>query len=138
MAEDAPGVLVVLDPAITQLRRLIRRGTRIARQAGGTLLVVDVQTSRDNDGTRSVERLQRVRIAWEYALEEGILVERVKGDDWVTTVLRHARATGCQHLVLGHERRGFGMGIWSLQNMRRLLDGAGGLDIHILSFEDEA
>ena len=129
--------MVVLDPAHSQLRRLIRRGQRIAAQVSGTLRVVDVQTSRDNDRTRSVERLQAVRIAWAYALDVGILVERVEGDDWVGTLLRHARQTGCQHLVLGHERRGFGMGIWSLQNLRRLLDGAGGLDIHILSFEGE-
>ena len=100
--------------------------------------VVDFQTSRDNDRTRSIERMQRVRIGWEYAVEAGLDVERVAGDDWANTVLEYARRTGCQHIVLGHERRGFGLGIWSVQNWRRLLDGAGGLDIHVLSFEEEA
>jgi K+-sensing histidine kinase KdpD len=100
------------------------------------LHVVDVQTARDNDVTRTIERMQRVRIAWEYAIAEAIPVAKAVGDDWALTLLRHARELGCQHLVLGHERRGFGMGVWSLQNVRRLLDGAAGLDIHILSFDD--
>ena len=126
----------MLDPANTQLRRLIRRGQRIAAQVGGELHVVDVQTARDNDRTRTIERMQRIRIAWEYAIAEGLPVAKAVGTDWADTLLDHARALSCQHLVLGHERRGFGMGIWSLQNVRRLLDGAAGLDIHIVAFED--
>lgn len=133
---EAHDVLVVLDPGHTQLRRLIRRGQRIAVQVGGRCRVVDVQTARDNDQNRTIERMQRVRIAWEYALAEGLAVDKVRGDDWAETVLAFARERHCLHLVLGHERRGFGMGVWSLQNLRRLLDGASGLEIHVLSFDD--
>jgi K+-sensing histidine kinase KdpD len=129
-------VLVVLDPGHAQLRRLIRRGQRIAHEIGGQLRVVDVQTPRDSQQTRSIERNQRVHLAWEYALSEGLRVDRVGGSDWADTLLGFARSEGCLHLVLGHERRGFGMGIWSIQNLRRLLDGATGLDIHILSFPE--
>jgi K+-sensing histidine kinase KdpD len=141
MTEEVPlaapvWVLVVLDPGHTQLRRLIRRGQRIAHEVSGQVRVVDVQTSRDNDQTRSIERTQRIHLAWEYALGEGLQVNRITGDDWADTLLEFARREDCLHLVLGHERRGFGMGIWSIQNVRRLLDGATGLDIHILSFAD--
>ncbi len=139
-SEDAPprprAVLVVADAALQDIRALMRRGHRLASSLGVAWAAVDVQTPKDNESNRTIERFQRIRDGLDTARGLGGGVAMVEADDWVDGVVRHARATGSGIIVLGHRRRGFGFGRWSVQHVRDLLERAGGLEIHIIAFDD--
>jgi K+-sensing histidine kinase KdpD len=135
-APTGRGVLVVADASLPHIRALMRRGHRLATDLRVPWTAIDVQTPKDNDAMRTIERSQRIRDGLDAARDLGATIQVLQANDWVDGVVRHARSAGCGIIVVGHGRKGFGMGRWAIQHVRDLLDRAGGLEIHIVAFDE--
>jgi two-component system sensor histidine kinase KdpD len=133
-AKSATGrVMLALSSGATNGAALIRKGSRIAGRLNTHWYVAHVERPGETASTMDSAALRRLADAFELAQELGAEVVRLKGDDISRTLLSFARQNGVERILLGRSQRGrlrqrlFG----SL--VSRVIDGAEGLDVQVLS-----
>jgi len=132
----AERIVVAVGPG-SHAERVIRAGRRIAARLGATWTAVYVETPR-------LQRLgdaERDRILRNLRLAEALGAESVTlgGGDAAAEIAAYARTKNASRIVVGREPRTGWRRLFKLSVADRLLDLAAGIDVHVVSGEqDEA
>ncbi|BDG08871.1 sensor protein KdpD [Anaeromyxobacter paludicola] len=130
-------VMVCMSSDPPRAATLLRRGSRMAGRLATDWYVVYVETPREGP-TRIDAEVQRHLLAnVEKARELGAEVVRLKASDPVTALLDFARAHGVSDLIAGRSSEARWRQLLGISVLGRLLAGSAGLDLHVISFEDE-
>jgi two-component system sensor histidine kinase KdpD len=134
----APGrVMVCLSSNPPHATTLLRRGSRMAGRLNTDWYAVHVETPREAPDRIDSEAQRHLHANVARAKEMGGEVVRLQSDDPAAALLDFARTHRVSDLVLGR-----GSEPWWRRHLRRsvldrIVDGAEGLDVHVVSFDEE-
>jgi two-component system sensor histidine kinase KdpD len=134
----APGrVMVCLSSNPPHATTLLRRGSRMAGRLNTDWYAVYVETPREAPDRIDSEAQRHLHANVARAKEMGGEVVRLQSDDPAAALLDFARTHRVSDLVLGR-----GSEPWWRRHLRRsvldrIVDGAEGLDVHVVSFDEE-
>ena len=127
-------IMVCMSTNPPNSRRLLRKGARLAGQLNTDWVVVYVETPRDNVEKRAVHATQHLQDNLDLARGLGAQVERLEGEDVAAAILDYARAHRVGQIVIGQTRRPALQRLLRGDVVKRILEGAGSIDVHIVSF----
>ena len=116
---------------------LLRRGSRMAGRLNTDWYVVYVETPREAPQRIDAEAQRHLHANIERARELGAEVVRLKAADPVAAILDFARSHRVGDLIIGARTSPGGGGSCGRAVLERLVDDAAGLDVHIVSFDEE-
>lgn len=129
-------LLVCLSSNPPHGRTLLRRGSRLAGRLNTAWYVAYVETPKEAplriDSTAQRMLLSNIEVAKELGAE----VVRLHGTDPVETLLQFAAAHGVSDIVIGRGQESLLSRLLSRSFTARMVDRAGGFDLHIVSFEE--
>jgi len=130
-------VLVALSSNPPRALALLRRGSRMAGRLNTDWYVAYVETPEEAP-TRIDSEAQRHLLAnIEKARELGAEVVRLKSDRPAQALLDFARSHRVSDLIVGRSEQPRWRRLLGRSVLQRLVEEGGGLDLHVLSFEDE-
>jgi two-component system sensor histidine kinase KdpD len=130
-------VMVCMASSSPNAGALLRRGSRLAGRLNTDWFAVYVETPDEAPHLIDSEAQRRLIANIEKARELGAEVMRVRGRDPVSTLIDFARSHGVGYVMIGRSRSG-GLLSWLRRTrMHDFVAEAEGLDLHIVSFEDE-
>jgi two-component system, OmpR family, sensor histidine kinase KdpD len=118
-------------------RMLLRRGSRMANRLNSRWFLVYVETPREAPYLIDSETQRRLSDTLEMARDLGAEVVRLKAQDVVRAILDFARSHGVAHIIVGRTRQPWWKQMLGRSIMYRLINEAEGIDVHIISFEEE-
>jgi two-component system sensor histidine kinase KdpD len=118
-------------------RMLLRRGSRMAGRLNTHWFMVYVETPKEAPRLIDAEAQRRLAETMELARELGAEVARLKAEDPVEAILDFARSHGVGHIIIGRSRQPWWKQLLGRSPVHRLINAAEGLDVHIVSFEEE-
>ncbi len=130
----ADRVLVCLASNSPQAKELLRRGSRLAGRLNQRWYVVYVETP-GAAVDAAIER--RLTEHLELARSLGAETVKLEGAAIATAILDFARTHGVQHIVVGRTRWSRWRELLRGSVIDRLMRGAQGMDIHVMTFEEE-
>lgn len=130
-------LMVCLSSKPPHARTLLHRGARLSGRLRTAWYVVYVETSREAPHRIDAAAQKQLQENIELAKELGADFVRLRGEDPVETLLGFARSHGVHDLVIGRGRESLWRSFMRRSFMRRLVEQAAGLDLHIVSFLDE-
>jgi two-component system sensor histidine kinase KdpD len=138
-AQRAMGrVMVALSSNPPRTASLLRRGSRLAGRLNTDWYVVYVETP-DEAPTRIDSEAQRHLLQnLEMARELGAQIVRLKADDPVDALLDFARSHNVSSLIVGRSTQPRWRRLLGRTPVQRLVEQAEGLDLHIVSFDEES
>ncbi|HZU99687.1 MAG TPA: universal stress protein [Planctomycetota bacterium] len=136
-AATADRVLVCLASNSPQAKEILRRGSRLAGRLNERWFVVYVETPHESPTLVDAEVQRRLHENLELARSLGAEIVKLEGTDVAETILDFARKHEVQHIVVGRSRRSRWRELLQGSVIERLLRGAHGIDIHVMTFEDE-
>ncbi len=135
---SAPGrVMVCLSSNPPHAATLLRRGSRMAGRLNTDWYVVYVETPRESPERIDSEAQRHLHANVARAKELGAEVVRLRSDDPAGALLDFARAHRVSDVVLGRGSEAWWRRHLRLSVLDRVVDGAEGLDVHVVSFEEE-
>jgi two-component system sensor histidine kinase KdpD len=117
---------------------LLRRGSRMAGRLNTDWYVVYVQTPRETPDRIDSEAQRHLLANIDKARELGAEVVRLESDDPATVLLDFARSHRVSDIIVGRTQQPWWRRLLGRSVFQRIVDGSAGLDLHIVSFEDEA
>ena len=134
----APGrVMVCLSSNPPHAATLLRRGSRMAGRLNTDWYAVYVETPREAPERIDSEAQRHLHANITRAKELGGEVVRLQSDDPAAALLDFARTHRVSDLVLGRGTKAGWRRLLRRSVLDRLLDGAEGLDVHVVSFDEE-
>jgi two-component system sensor histidine kinase KdpD len=134
----APGrVMVCLSSNPPHAATLLRRGSRMAGRLNTDWYAVYVETPREAPERIDSEAQRHLHANITRAKELGGEVVRLQSDDPAAALLDFARTHRVSDLVLGRGTEGGWRRLLRRSVLDRLLEGAEGLDVHVVSFDEE-
>ena len=115
---------------------LLRRGSRLAGRLNTDWFVVYVETPGEAPHLIDAEDQRRLFANIEKARELGAEVIQLQAKDPVAAVMDFARSHGVGHVMIGRTRPTW-RHWWRRTIMERFVNEAEGLDLHIVSLDDE-
>src|SRR6266540_3254259 len=116
---------------------LPRRGSRLAGRLNTDWFVVYVETPQEAPHRIDSEAQRHLLENVEKARELGAEVVRLQSDDPATALLDFARSHRVSDVIVGRTEQARWRRLIKRSVLQRLVDEGGGLDLHIVSFEDE-
>jgi two-component system sensor histidine kinase KdpD len=130
-------VMVCLSSASPRGAILVRKGSRLAGRLSTDWFVVFVETPKEAPDRIDAEAQRRLMGNTDLARELGAEVIRLRGTDPVNAILEFARSHSVGHIVVGHSYQPAWRQLIGRSVPVRLVREAGGLDVHVVSTEDE-
>jgi two-component system sensor histidine kinase KdpD len=130
-------VMVALSSNPPRAATLLRRGSRMAGRLNTDWFVVYVETPREAPTRIDAEAQRHLLQNLEKARELGAQVIKLKSDDPVSALLDFARSHSVGDLIVGRSTQPRWRRLLGHSAVQRLVDEAEGLDLHIVSFEEE-
>jgi two-component system sensor histidine kinase KdpD len=130
-------VMVCLSSASPRGAILVRKGSRLAGRLSTDWFVVFVETPKEAPDRIDAEAQRRLMGNTDLARELGAEVIRLRGTDPVNAILEFARSHSVGHIVVGHSYQPAWRQLLGRSVPVRLVREAGGLDVHVVSTEDE-
>jgi two-component system sensor histidine kinase KdpD len=135
-------VMVCLSSASPRGAILVRKGSRLAGRLNTDWFVVFVETPSEAPDRIDAEAQRHLMTHTDLARELGAEVVRVKSrqpvDAVVDQILEFARSHGVGHIVVGRSYQASWKQLLGLTLPMRLVREANGLDVHVVSTEEEA
>ena len=131
-------VLVALSSNPPHALTLLRRGSRMAGRLNTDWYVVYVQTPEETPDRIDSEVQRHLLANIDKARELGAEVVRLESDDPAAAILDFARTHRVSDLLVGRTEQPRWRRVLGRSVLQRIVDGSAGLDVHIVSFEDEA
>lgn len=117
---------------------LLRRGSRMAGRLNTDWYVVYVQTPQETPDRIDSEAQRHLLANIDKARELGAEVVRLESDDPATALLDFARSHRVSDLIMGRTAQPRWRRLLRRSVLEKIVDDSAGLDLHIVSFEDEA
>jgi two-component system sensor histidine kinase KdpD len=137
-AQRAMGrVMVALSSNPPRTASLLRRGSRLAGRLNTDWYVVYVETPNEAPTRIDSEAQRHLLQNLEMARELGAQIVRLKADDPVDALLDFARSHNVSSLIVGRSTQPRWRRLLGRTPVQRLVEQAEGLDLHIVSFEEE-
>jgi two-component system sensor histidine kinase KdpD len=139
-ATPAPAVgrvMVCLSSSPPHAATLLRRGSRMAGRLNTDWYVVYVETPEEAPDRIDSEAQRHLHQNMEKAREMGGEFVRLRSEDPAAALLDFARTHRVSDLVIGRAQVSWWKRLLRLSVVDRLVDGAAGLDLHVVSFESE-
>jgi two-component system sensor histidine kinase KdpD len=130
-------VMVCMSSHPPRAARLLQRGSRMAGRLSTDWFVVYVETPRELPARIDATVQRSLHANLEAARELGAEVVRLQGRDPVASLLDFARAHGVAQLIIGRSQQPWWRQMLGRSVPLRLVRDASGLDLHIVSFDDE-
>jgi two-component system sensor histidine kinase KdpD len=130
-------ILVAMSSNPPRAVTLLRRGSRMAGRLNTDWFVVYVETPEEAPDRIDSEAQRHLLQNVEKARELGAEVVRLKSPDPVTALLDFARSHGVGHVIVGRSRAPLWQRVLGRSVLQRLVDESDGLDLHIVSFDDD-
>ncbi len=130
-------VMVALSSNPPHALALLRRGSRMAGRLNTDWYVVYVETPHEAPNRIDSEAQRHLLENVEKARELGAEVVRLQSDDPATALLDFARSHRVSDVIVGRTEQPRWRRLVKRSVLQRLVDEGGGLDLHIVSFEDE-
>ena len=130
-------VMVALSSNPPHALALLRRGSRMAGRLNTDWYVVYVQTSRERPDRIDSEAQRHLLGNIDKARELGAEVVRLESDDPANALVDFARAHRVSDLILGRTRQPRWRHLLRPTVVERLVREAEGIDLHVVSFEEE-
>ena len=130
-------VMVALSSSPPRALALLRRGSRLAGRLNTDWYVAYVETPEEAPDRIDSEAQRHLLGNMDKARELGAEVVRIKSDDPARALLDFARSHRVSDVILGRSETAWWRRILRRSVLHRLVDEATGLDLHIVSFEDE-
>jgi len=130
-------VMVALSSNPPHALALLRRGSRMAGRLNTDWYVVYVETPHEAPNRIDSEAQRHLLENVEKARELGAEVVRLQSDDPATALLDFARSHRVSDVIVGRTEQPRWRRFVKRSVLQRLVDEGGGLDLHIVSFEDE-
>jgi len=138
-AAPAPGrVMVCLSSNPPHAATLLRRGSRMAGRLNTDWYVAYVETPREAPDKIDSEAQRRLHANIEKARELGGEVVRLRASEPADALLDFARTHRVSDIIVGRTQESWWRRLLRLSVVDRLVDGSAGIDLHIVSFEEEA
>jgi two-component system sensor histidine kinase KdpD len=131
-------VLVALSSNPPHALTLLRRGSRMAGRLNTDWYVVYVQTPEETPDRIDSEAQRHLLANIDKARELGAEVVRLESDDPAAAILDFARTHRVSDLLVGRTEQPRWRRLLGGSVLQRIVDGSAGLDLHVVSFEDEA
>jgi two-component system sensor histidine kinase KdpD len=131
-------VMVALSSNPPHALALLRRGSRMAGRLNTDWYVVYVQTSRERPDRIDAEAQRHLLGNIDKARELGAEVVRLESDDPAGALIDFARAHRVSDLIVGRTYLPWWRRIVRAPVVERLVREAEGIDLHVVSFEEEA
>lgn len=128
-------VMVSLSSSPPRAATLLRRGARMAGRLSTDWFVVYVETPDEAPDRIDSEAQRNLMTNIEKARELGAEVIRLQGTDPVRALLDFARSHGVSHIIVGRSHQPWWRRVFGRSVPHRLLEEAGGVDLHVVSFE---
>ena len=135
---QVPGrVMVCMASGSPRAHTLLRKGSRMAGRLNTHWFVVSVETPGEAP-TQIDAGIQRQLLEnIQKARELGAEVVRLKAKDPVPALLDFARSHGVGHIIIGRSQQPWWRRLLGRSPAQRLIEGAAGFDVHVVSFEEE-
>jgi two-component system sensor histidine kinase KdpD len=130
-------VMVCMASSSPNAGALLRRGSRLAGRLNTDWFVVYVETPGEAPNLIDAEAQRRLIANIEKARELGAEVVRLHGADPVHTLIDFARSHGVGYVMIGRTHKSGVRGLLRRSVMYDFVAEAEGLDLHIVSFEEE-
>jgi two-component system sensor histidine kinase KdpD len=130
--------MVCLSSASPRGSILVRRGSRLAGRLSTDWFVVFVETPRESPDRIDAEAQRHLMANSDLARELGAEVVRLKATEPVHAILEFARSHSVGHLVVGRSYQAGWRQALGRTLPHRLVSEASGLDVHVVSTEQEA
>jgi two-component system, OmpR family, sensor histidine kinase KdpD len=146
-ADAAPGadrsgqgsrVMVCLSSASPRGGTLVRKGSRLAGRLSTDWFVVFVETPQEAPDRIDAEAQRHLMTNTDLARELGAEVVRLHAPDPVPAILEFARSHSVGHVVVGRSHRASWKQVLGRSLPLRLVREASGLDVHVVSIEEDA
>jgi two-component system sensor histidine kinase KdpD len=130
-------VMVALSSSPPRALALLRRGSRMAGRLNTDWFVAYVETPEEAPERIDAEAQRHLLANLDKARELGAEVVRLKSDRPVEALLDFARTHRVSDLVVGRSESTWWRRLLGRSVLQALVDEATGLDLHVISFEDE-
>jgi len=130
-------VMVCMASSSPNATTLLRRGSRLAGRLNTDWFVVYVETPSEAPHLIDSSAQRRLLANIEKARELGAEVVRLHGKDPVSSLIDFARSHGVAIVMIGRTHQRGLKGVLRRSFMYDFVEEADGLDLHIVSFEDE-
>lgn len=130
-------ILVALSSNPPRALALLRRGSRMAGRLNTDWFVAYVETPEEAPDRIDSEVQRHLLGNIEKARELGAEVVRLKSDSPTTALLDFARSHRVSDIIVGRSQTPFWRRLLRRTVLQQLVDQATGLDLHVISFEDE-
>jgi len=115
------------------VKRLIRRGSRVAGRMNTAWYVVYVETPREAPDTISATAQRQLSENLAFARELGAEVVVLRGDDIAGELVRFAKERHVSYVILGHSERGRWQTFWRGDVISRFIREIGDVDVQVVS-----
>jgi two-component system sensor histidine kinase KdpD len=129
-------VLVAVSSNSKNACLLIRKGARLAGELNTDWDVVSVETSRDNETTRTIEESQRLNDSMDLARSLGAKAVRLKGEIVPHTILDYALENRIGKIVVGKTWNPWFKRLFKDDIMDHILRESGSIDVYVVTFEN--
>src|SRR5512138_3970008 len=130
-------VMVCLSSNPPHSLALLRRGSRMAGRLNTDWYVVYVETPRESPERIDAEAQRHLLANIDKARELGAEVVRLESDDPASAILDFARSHRVSDLIVGRTQQPRWRRLVGRSPFHRIVDESEGLDLHVVSFEDE-
>jgi len=128
-----PERVIVAISSKPDVKRLIRRGSRVAGRMNTAWYVVYVETPREAPDKISASAQRQLSESLSFARELGPEVAPLKGRDIVEELVRFAREHNVTYVILGHSERSRWEEFWSGNVINRFVREVGDIDVQVVS-----
>jgi two-component system sensor histidine kinase KdpD len=115
------------------VKRLIRRGSRVAGRMNTAWSVVYVETPREAPDTISATAQRQLSETLAFARELGAEVVILWGGDIAGELVRFAKERSVSYVILGHSERGRWQTFWRGDVISRFIREIGDVDVQVVS-----
>jgi two-component system sensor histidine kinase KdpD len=130
-------VMVAMSSRPPRAATLLRRGSRMAGRLNTDWFVVYVETPGESPQRIDSEAQRHLLENAERARELGAEVVRLKGDDPVAVLLDFAHSHRVSDLLVGRSQEAWWRQALGRSVLHRIVRESAGLDLHVISFEEE-
>lgn len=129
-------VLVAISSNSKNASTLIRKGARLAGELNIDWDVITIESSKDNERTRTIEESQRLNDNMDLARSLGAKAVRLKSDIVAHSILVYARENRIGKIVVGKTWHPWFKRLLKDDIMDHILRESGSIDVYVVTFEN--
>jgi two-component system sensor histidine kinase KdpD len=129
-------VLVAISSNSKNACLLIRKGARLAGELNTDWDVITVESSKDNESTRTIEESQRLNDNMDLARSLGAKAVRLRGEIIPHIILEYARENRIGKIVVGKTWHPWFKRLFRDDIMVHILRESGSIDVYVTTFEN--